>query len=85
MIITTFDCLSDQWAADTEALGQADVADLLLEIRRLRTMVSLAYQMAGHFHGNGNVRYADGTVSRGPVSDAWTMAGKMLKGTLDDR
>jgi hypothetical protein len=74
------------WRSEEEIVGEIglDPLDLIAEIRRLENQVQLAYQMANHFDGNSRVRYADGRVSRGPVSDAWGMAGKMLRGTLDD-
>jgi hypothetical protein len=74
------------WRTGEQIIDEIGLAplDLIAEIQRLENKVQLAYQMAGHFDGNSRVRYADGTVSKGPVSDAWATAAIMLRSTLND-
>ena len=75
------------WRSPEEIIDQIGLAplDLIAEIQRLEGKVQLAYQMAGHFDGNSRVRYADGTISAGPVAETWALAATMLRSTLDDR
>lgn len=70
---------------DLEAQFGLDPLAMMGEIRRLESKVNVAYQMADHFRGNANATQSDGTpFPKGPVSDAWETAGRMLRGSLDD-
>ena len=74
------------WRSPEQIIDEIGLAplDLIAEIRRLENKVQLAYQTANHFDGNSRVRFADGTVSKGPVSNAWATAARMMRSTLDD-
>lgn len=59
--------------------------DLIAEIQRLDNKIALAYQMANHFHGNGNMIQSNGRPFPKDATDrAWEAAARMLKGTLDN-
>jgi hypothetical protein len=65
-----------------DEIGPAPL-DLVKEILRLENKVNIAYQMANHFDGNGNVIQSNGRpFPQGPVDHAWIAAGRMLKGAL---